>query len=63
MAKPILDETLWAVPELLFPLDPPRSRGGRARLPHRQVFTGILFVLRSGIPWELLPKEPGCGWA
>ena len=31
------------------------------RLPHRQVLTGILFVLRSGIAWELLPKGLGCG--
>ena len=23
--------------------------------------TGILFVLRSGIPWEMLPQELGCG--
>ena len=22
---------------------------------------GIVFVLRSGIPWELLPQELGCG--
>jgi transposase len=61
MAKPILDEALWTVLELLLPPDPPRPRGGRPRLPHRQVLTGILFVLRSGIPWELLPKELGCG--
>jgi transposase len=61
MAKPILDEALWAVLELLLPPDPPRPRGGRPRVPHRQVLTGILFVLRSGIPWELLPQELGCG--
>ena len=61
MAKPILDEALWAVLELLLPPDPPRRRGGRPRLPHRQVLTGILFVLRSGIAWELLPKGLGCG--
>src|SRR4051794_11601598 len=61
MAKPILDEALWAVLELLLPADPPRPRGGRPRLPHRQVLRGILFVLRSGLPWELLPQERGCG--
>jgi transposase len=22
---------------------------------------GIVFVLRSGIPWEMLPQEMGCG--
>jgi transposase len=25
------------------------------------VLAGILFVLRTGIPWEYLPKEMGCG--
>jgi transposase len=25
------------------------------------VLTGILFVLKSGIPWEMLPQEMGCG--
>jgi transposase len=61
MAKPILDEGLWAVLELLLPPEPPRPRGGRPRVPHRQVLSGILFVLRSGVPWELLPQELGCG--
>jgi transposase len=61
MAKPILDDELWAVLELLLPPEPLRPRGGRPRLPNKQVLTGILFVLRSGIPWELLPKERGCG--
>ena len=27
----------------------------------RAVLTGILFVLKSGLPWEMLPKEMGCG--
>ncbi|BEU69707.1 hypothetical protein MAFF301069_42620 (plasmid) [Ralstonia pseudosolanacearum] len=25
------------------------------------MLTGILFVLQSGIPWEMLPQEMGCG--
>jgi transposase len=61
MAKPILDEALWTVLEPLLPLEAPRPRGGRPRVPNRQALTGILFVLRSGIPWELLPQELGCG--
>ena len=40
-------------------LKPPRPCGGRPRLPHRQVLRGILFVLRSGLPWELLPRRAG----
>jgi transposase len=63
MAKPLLDDALW---ELIEPLIPPhkprRSRyPGRKPLEHRKVLTGILFVLRTGIPWEYLPKELGCG--
>jgi transposase len=35
--------------------------GGRPRVPDRAVLTGNIFVLKSGIPWEMLPKEMGCG--
>jgi transposase len=27
----------------------------------RSVLAGIIFVLKSGIPWEMLPQEMGCG--
>jgi transposase len=27
----------------------------------RAALTGIIFVLKSGIPWEMLPQEMGCG--
>jgi len=27
----------------------------------RAALTGILFVLKTGIPWEYLPAEMGCG--
>jgi len=33
----------------------------RKRVPDRQTLTGILFVLKTGIPWEALPQEMGCG--
>jgi transposase len=36
----------------------PRAEG---RVPDRACLTGILFVLRSGIPWQMLPRELGCG--
>jgi transposase len=27
----------------------------------RAALTGIVFVLQSGIPWNMLPREMGCG--
>ncbi len=63
MAKPILDDALWELIEPLLP--PPKKRRrrypGRKPIPHRAALTGILYVLKSGIPWEMLPKELGCG--
>ncbi len=61
MSKPLLPDDLWAVIEPLLPPEPPKPKGGRPRVPDRAALTGILFVLRSGTPWELLPQEMGCG--
>ncbi|NTY40164.1 IS5 family transposase [Burkholderia diffusa] len=63
MTKPILDDELWSlIQPLLPPLKPRRMRyPGRKPLDHRAVLTGILFVLQSCIPWEMLPQEMGCG--
>jgi transposase len=61
MAKQLLSDELWAVIERLLPAERPSPKGGRPRIPNRAVLTGILFVLSTGIPWELLPPEMGCG--
>jgi transposase len=61
MSEPLVSDALWAVIEPLLPPEPPKPRGGRPRVPDRAALTGILFVLRSGIPWEMLPQEMGCG--
>jgi transposase len=61
MAKPLVPDDLWAAIEPLLPLERPKLKGGRPRLPDRAVLTGILFVLKSGLPWEMLPAEMGCG--
>ncbi len=61
MAKPLLSDELWEQIEPLLPPEPHKPKGGRPRIPDRQVLTGILFVLRTGIGWEDLPQEMGCG--
>jgi transposase len=61
MPKPLLTDELWAVIEPLLPKERPKPKGGRPRVNDRAALTGILFVLKTGIPWEMLPKEMGCG--
>lgn len=63
MAKPILDDRLWEIIEPLLP--PPKRRRrrypGRKPIGHRQALSAILFVLKTGLPWEHLPQELGWG--
>ncbi len=61
MAKPLVSDELWELIAPLLPPEPPKPKGGRPPVPDRAALTGILFVLRSGIPWEMLPQEMGCG--
>ena len=61
MAKKLVTDELWEVIEPLLPEEPPKPKGGRPRVDDRAALTGILFVLKSGIPWEMLPQEMGCG--
>jgi transposase len=61
MAKALVTDELWEVVEPLLPEEPPKPKGGRPRVDDRAALTGILFVLKSGIPWEMLPQEMGCG--
>ena len=51
MAKELLPDELWAVVEPLLPIERSKPKGGRPRVSDRAALTGILFVLRSGIPW------------
>ena len=57
----------WVTDELraeIAPLLPERRRtsiGGRPWSDDQRCLAGIVFVLRTGIPWQMLPKELGCG--
>ncbi len=59
--KPLVSDELWAMIEPLLPTRRVHRKGGRPWIDDRAVLTGILFVLRSGIPWRMLPREMGCG--
>ena len=61
MRKPLVTDGLWGAIEPLLPSEPPKPKGGRPRIDDKAALTGIIFVLRSGIPWEMLPTEMGCG--
>jgi transposase len=62
MAKVLVDDALWAIVEPMLPKTVRRFKHpGRKRVPDRACLTGILFVLLTGIQWEMLPQEMGCG--
>src|SRR5258708_7918121 len=61
MARPLLPDELWELIEPLLPKWTPSPKGGQPPVSDRNALTGILFVLKTGIPWEDLPKEMDCG--
>ncbi|HZZ27745.1 MAG TPA: transposase, partial [Pirellulales bacterium] len=54
---------MWTLIEPVLP--PPKKRRrrfpGRKPVENRAALSAILFILRTGIPWELLPQELGWG--
>jgi transposase len=60
-ALSLVPDALWEAIESLLPKEPPKPNGGRPRVPDRAALAGIVFVLRTGCPWRLLPQELGCG--
>jgi transposase len=61
MNKPLVSDQLWEIVEPLLPQELQKPQGGRPRVPDRATLGGIIFVLKSGIPWRMLPKEMGFG--
>jgi transposase len=66
MTRPLVTDELWQMIEPLLPRRRPvrrdrRRRGGRPPVDDRRVLAGIVFVLKTGIPWEYLPQEMHCG--
>jgi transposase len=61
MARPLLPDALWEKIQPVIPPLRPKPKGGRPPVPDRNCLLGILFVLKTGTPWEYLPQELGCG--
>jgi len=58
MQKPLLSDLQWQKIEPLLPKHKRRKRG-RPLKHHRQVFEGILWVLKTGARWRDLPSDFG----
>src|SRR4030095_3167225 len=61
MAGALLPDPFWDLVEPFLPILPRRPQSGRPRVSDRACLTGIVFALLSGIPWQMLPQELGCG--
>jgi transposase len=60
MSKQLVTDEFWEIVEPLLPKHQPSAAGGRPRVSDRVCLTGILFLLKTGIPWEDFPQEMGC---
>jgi transposase len=56
-----IPDRLWDEIKSIFPKEKPLKTVGRTIIPYRKVIDGILYVLRTGCQWKMLPKEYGSG--
>ena len=54
-----VSDRFWEEVAPLVPAAPSHAKGGRPRLSDRQAFEAIVYVLRTGIQWNALPRELG----
>jgi len=61
MSFSLLPDAMWAEIQPLLPVESSKPKGGRPPVPARQALIGIIFILRTGMAWNFLPREMGCG--
>lgn len=52
-----IPDDLWNEVKNILPAEKPIETIGRPIVPFRKVLDGILYVLRTGCQWKMLPKE------
>jgi len=56
-----ISDELWNMICNLLPDEKPNNTIGRPAVPFRKIMNGILYILRTGCQWKMLPKEFGSG--
>ena len=56
-----IPDDLWNEIKNILPEEKPENTIGCPIVPYRKVLDGIVFVLRTGCQWKMLPKEYGSG--
>ena len=52
----IVPDDLWEEIKLLLPPEKPNKTIGRPVVPFRKVLDGIVYILRTGSQWKILPE-------
>jgi transposase len=61
MMKRRVPESLWKAIAPLLPERKPSPKGGRPPVSDRACLAGTIFVLKTGLPWQMLPTRLGSG--
>ena len=56
-----IPDELWDEIKVVLPIEKPFKTIGRPIVSYRKVLGGILYILRTGCQWKMLPKEYGSG--
>jgi putative transposase len=54
-----VSDEFWEKVRPLIPPAPSHAKGGRTRMDDRQAFAAMIYVLRTGIQWNALPRQMG----
>ena len=57
MTTDLVPDELWEAIGPLLPRHRPSPKGRRPRIPDRAVLGGLIYVLRTGVPWRFLPAQ------